>query len=581
MNITVAQTGNAATIKPVPQTQLALTPGVAVQSTAVQPDFASLLAAIPIKAPEVVANAETQQNTANQADKAQTIPKADPKSLDEGTTDNGHPLAQQTINPLSAKSRNLLETEIENNIRITTVPLPFTAVAEPLDTVEYPKPQAKEESLQMGKTDSNINATSKVPDQIHRIEHQVMDDSKKAEIPDSPRHSGAAASEHAVPQAIRNTPNVGPDIAAIASQPTRYINTPATLDVASARGKQEQRKSATVPSSQPATGYSPALALDAKAADTKQAEPSSSLAKPPAATPPAPSMILPDAQPRQKAPIPSFGTREAPLPKHPQDGDPIPSQTGSGSAMPVPPPPQTELTAIDKASVPGTSETPPAFMSGNSAARPEQADRAITAAYGLQTPTATISTIPTAHSDLPSLKTGKGAAGAEALLTQSGATDMISWEVSRAPSFHPAPTAHLRNDVAPNVARQLVEVMAQAAHRPVEIALAPAELGRVRMSVATEDGKITVSILAERPDTLELMRRHIDQLGQTFRNMGYEQISFSFGQGAQGGDQTRGGASNGTSGQTLSMTQSGDDAQPETDTIQPDRTGATGVDIRL
>ena len=119
--------------------------------------------------------------------------------------------------------------------------------------------------------------------------------------------------------------------------------------------------------------------------------------------------------------------------------------------------------------------------------------------------------------------------GAFAPLISATDAETTLWD---APRSSAAPnTTPLRAELAPHVAKQLVQVMAQAAHKPVEIALSPHELGRVRMSITAEDGAITVNILAERPDTLDLMRRHIDQLGHTFRAMGYDQIAFSFGQG--------------------------------------------------
>jgi len=42
------------------------------------------------------------------------------------------------------------------------------------------------------------------------------------------------------------------------------------------------------------------------------------------------------------------------------------------------------------------------------------------------------------------------------------------------------------------------------------------------------DTGISVLITAERPETLDLMRRHIDQLAEEFRNLGYEDIGFEF-----------------------------------------------------
>lgn len=166
------------------------------------------------------------------------------------------------------------------------------------------------------------------------------------------------------------------------------------------------------------------------------------------------------------------------------------------------------------------------------------------------------------------------------LLMQTEVQETLGWDGLRL-----TPTANqlmqpLRTDFAPHVARQLVEVMAQAAHRPVEITLAPQELGRVRMSVHTDDGLVTVNIIAERADTLDLMRRHIDQLGQSFRAMGYESISFAFSHGSDTGD---------TSGNSDAKSDAlGNSALADTSTDQPDptlieldRVPNAGLDIRL
>ena len=171
------------------------------------------------------------------------------------------------------------------------------------------------------------------------------------------------------------------------------------------------------------------------------------------------------------------------------------------------------------------------------------------------------------------------------LLAVSDSAELFSWDSGRAlVPQHPLAQG-LRSDLAPQIARQLVEVMAQAAHRPIEIALSPQELGRVRMSIMTEDGAITVNIVAERPETLDLMRRHVDQLGQSFRNMGYDSITFSFGSGTEGsGTQDREkGSENGTAG-TPSGTASQETGQaidPASTTIHLNSDLHTGVDIRL
>ncbi len=79
------------------------------------------------------------------------------------------------------------------------------------------------------------------------------------------------------------------------------------------------------------------------------------------------------------------------------------------------------------------------------------------------------------------------------------------------------------------VVRQLIASAAHSTDRVVEVSLAPEELGRVRMTLTTVDHGMSVALQAERPETLDLMRRHIDQLARDFRDLGYSSISFSFG----------------------------------------------------
>ncbi|WP_322891210.1 MULTISPECIES: flagellar hook-length control protein FliK [unclassified Yoonia] len=85
--------------------------------------------------------------------------------------------------------------------------------------------------------------------------------------------------------------------------------------------------------------------------------------------------------------------------------------------------------------------------------------------------------------------------------------------------------------LARHAAQQLAVTVTQAAGQPTEIALNPEELGRVRMSMSMTDGILMLQINAERPETTELLRRHIDTLAQEFRNLGYSDISFDFGEG--------------------------------------------------
>ncbi len=65
----------------------------------------------------------------------------------------------------------------------------------------------------------------------------------------------------------------------------------------------------------------------------------------------------------------------------------------------------------------------------------------------------------------------------------------------------------------------------------VALTLAPEELGRLHMIIQTTDDRLTIAIQADRPETVDLMRRHADQLAQELRQAGFAQTSFSFSQG--------------------------------------------------
>ncbi len=129
-----------------------------------------------------------------------------------------------------------------------------------------------------------------------------------------------------------------------------------------------------------------------------------------------------------------------------------------------------------------------------------------------------------------------------------------------------------------HVARQIAEAMQNMPNRPVEISLNPEELGRVRLALSASETGLVVNVLAERQETVDLMRRHIANLESAFQDIGYNHIAFSF----TGGDQ--------------SQTEAGNDSVPtknttdgmEFDASIPDATQITltagpsaGLDIRL
>jgi flagellar hook-length control protein FliK len=79
---------------------------------------------------------------------------------------------------------------------------------------------------------------------------------------------------------------------------------------------------------------------------------------------------------------------------------------------------------------------------------------------------------------------------------------------------------------------QIVAAISRASvdgQKTTEITLNPAELGRVRLHLATTDGVMIVMVSAERAETMELLRRNIETLTNNLKETGYDgaQIVFS------------------------------------------------------
>ncbi|HEY9038388.1 MAG TPA: flagellar hook-length control protein FliK [Roseovarius sp.] len=114
---------------------------------------------------------------------------------------------------------------------------------------------------------------------------------------------------------------------------------------------------------------------------------------------------------------------------------------------------------------------------------------------------------------------------------------LIEAAVSGDPRPSPATTTELRMStvagantpqMARHVAVQLSEAAGKAADGAINLTLNPVELGRVRIILSPGDGGMVVSVSAERPETLDMMRRHIDVLDQEFRDLGYGATDFTF-----------------------------------------------------
>lgn len=137
---------------------------------------------------------------------------------------------------------------------------------------------------------------------------------------------------------------------------------------------------------------------------------------------------------------------------------------------------------------------------------------------------------PTAMLDLQRQATNKALAEIEVVAAQGAS------ERSGPTSTHTvtAATTAMPTQIGQQVAHQIAVAMTQQGGRATEIALNPEELGRVRLSMTAQETTITLNVLAERPETTDLLRRNIDALEQEFRAMGYDNINFSFGRDGDG-----------------------------------------------
>lgn len=86
-------------------------------------------------------------------------------------------------------------------------------------------------------------------------------------------------------------------------------------------------------------------------------------------------------------------------------------------------------------------------------------------------------------------------------------------------------------DLPTRVTRQLAATVVATGNGTAELALAPEELGQVRMSIRQEDGVTLIHIIADRPETADLMRRHADLLLRDLSDSGLGSARLSFGDG--------------------------------------------------
>lgn len=95
-------------------------------------------------------------------------------------------------------------------------------------------------------------------------------------------------------------------------------------------------------------------------------------------------------------------------------------------------------------------------------------------------------------------------------------------------------SALVRDREAPPQAGAVVSRDDTGPERGLELRLDPEELGKVSILMRTEGESLVVRVVAERPETLDLLRRHADQLLQDLRGSGFRDAQMAFGAAGQG-----------------------------------------------
>lgn len=241
------------------------------------------------------------------------------------------------------------------------------------------------------------------------------------------------------------------------------------------------------------------------------------------------SRILPDRPTPDAAPLPESPAVEgmaATMPKA------APSENPSGPA--TPPAPAAAVLAVLQAPARG-AEAPQPLVKGVTQTEAAPAEGGMA-----QPPDA-------------SARSGSGAeapTGSNGVIAQM--PDRHSLTMPESPAIAPSdPALPLRHDprsvearhpaqpMPPTVAPMLVDAASALPDAPVTLTLAPEDLGALRFEMQSRGDTIHVSLTVERPETLDMLRRHVEQLTGEFRQAGFANASFSFAGGWGSGGQER------------------------------------------
>lgn len=131
------------------------------------------------------------------------------------------------------------------------------------------------------------------------------------------------------------------------------------------------------------------------------------------------------------------------------------------------------------------------------------------------------------------------------------------------------------------IVRQIAIVLPDVEGNRIEVRLDPPELGRVTLQMTITDDGITAAVTAERPEIIDILRRHADLLQKELQTAGHRNISMDFGQSSQGSsNQGHGNESPPAGSAAWQVKNTTDDTHPATD-LPLELAGNRPLDLRL
>jgi hypothetical protein len=135
-----------------------------------------------------------------------------------------------------------------------------------------------------------------------------------------------------------------------------------------------------------------------------------------------------------------------------------------------------------------------------------------------------------------------GVAQSPALVEVAASQALEGWRLEAEPGFRSsaAETAAAARPMPPaqQIVAQLTVAIQRAPGERVEIRLDPPELGRVQIELSSRDGVLHATVISERPEVHDLMRRHAEMLRQELAAAGHSGVRLEF---ATGSGQGQGG----------------------------------------